>query len=340
MNRTGVNSNGKYYGNETLYKYPELCTLDTCDLTLSPFRYRPTVPGNIIFASIFSIFVVGQLFLGIKHKTWGYMIAMLLGLLLEILGYLARVLLYNNSFDRNYFLMSLVALTIAPAFLTAGIYLCLARIVHVYGAYLSYFKPRTYTLVFCACDIISLVLQALGGAFASSANTKADSNLGKNIMMIGLGFQVFSLLLFAGCAGEFALRVWKNKNNWNPRYIDLVNTKLFKAFLFGLFIATITIFVRSTYRCVELSGGFDSHLFVADELAFMILEGVMIVVATACLTLLHPAVCFQGAWEAANFKFRTNKGDSEKLMSHNSFDGTTYGNVELASVPPAHHNSL
>ena len=122
-------------------------------------------------------------------------------------------MLHNSPFDNNNFLMYLVTLTIAPALLTAAIYLCLARIVNVCGAHLSYFKPRTYTLVFCGCDLVSLVLQALGGAIASTANTTSGSNLGKNIMLAGLGFQVFSLILFTACCAEFAYRVVKNREN-------------------------------------------------------------------------------------------------------------------------------
>jgi hypothetical protein len=44
---------------------------------------------------------------------------------------------------------------------------------------------------------------------------------------------------------------------------------------------------------------------------FMVLEGVMIVIACLCLTLLHPAICFQGAWHEANFQFRTSRPDSK-----------------------------
>lgn len=203
--------------------------------------------------------------------------------------------------------MYLVTLTIAPALMTAAIYLCLARIVHVYGAHLSFFKPRTYTLVFCGCDLISLILQAAGGALASTADTKSQSDVGKNIMLGGLGFQVFSLILFALCCLDFGIRVWRGRGTWNPRYLSLVSSRLFKAFLFGLFVASITIFARSVYRCVELSGGFDGTLFVNDEALFMVLEGVMIIIACATLTFLHPAVCFQGAWHEANFNFRTSK---------------------------------
>jgi hypothetical protein len=68
------------YGNQTLLENPELCTLQTCDLSLASFLYIPTLPGNALYAAIFGIYLLAQLFLGIKHKTWGYMIAMIFGL--------------------------------------------------------------------------------------------------------------------------------------------------------------------------------------------------------------------------------------------------------------------
>lgn len=47
---------------------------------MASFLYLPTVAGNGIYAGIFGIYVALQLYLGIKHKTWGYMVAMILGL--------------------------------------------------------------------------------------------------------------------------------------------------------------------------------------------------------------------------------------------------------------------
>ncbi|TAQ89123.1 hypothetical protein B7494_g2515 [Chlorociboria aeruginascens] len=303
------------YGNATLLANPELCTLQTCDLSMANFNYLPSVAGNAIFAVIFGLLIIGQVFLGVRYRTFGYMVAMLCGLILEIVGYIGRVLLHNSPFDNNLFLIYLICLTIAPAFLTAAIYLCLSRIVIVYGAELSRFKPRTYTLVFCGCDLISLVLQGLGGGIASSANTTSSSNLGKNIMIAGLGFQVASLVLFVILCGEFAWRLRKFRESWSPKHLDLVHSRLFKLFLSALCIGVLTIFVRSLYRCIELSGGFNGSLFRGEQPVFMILEGAMISIATIALTVFHPGVCFQGAWNQANFTFRSPKTSGSKSQS-------------------------
>ncbi|KAK0107329.1 hypothetical protein ONS95_004023 [Cadophora gregata] len=331
-NLTHSNGHGTGYGNQTLLENPNLCTLDTCDLSLASFLYIPTLPGNVLFAAIFGIYLVAQIFLGIKHKTWGYMVAMVMGLLLEVIGYVGRVLLHNDPFNDNNFLMYLVTLTIAPALLSASIYLCLARIVNIYGENLSRFKPRTYTLFFVTCDVICLVLQALGGGIASTADDTSGSDLGRNIMMAGLVFQVVSLTLFSIAATDFGIRVRKHQGQWNPRYLTIVNTLLFKAFLIGLAVATLTIFIRSTYRVAELSGGFNSHLFTDDEVSFMILEGVMIIIACGCLTILHPAVCFQGVWHEANFVFRTSKNRAEKLMYNETGDEESQRGVQMNTL--------
>lgn len=260
-NLTYSTGNGRGYGNQTLLDNPDLCTLETCDLSMASFLYIPTLPGNALFAAIFGVYIVAQLFLGIKHKTWGYMIAMVMGLVLEIIGYVGRIMLHNDPFSNDNFLMYLVTLTIAPAFLSASvslpiysrispanplkIYLCLARIVNVYGENLSRFKPRTYTLFFVTCDIICLVLQALGGGIAASSDTQSSNDLGRNIMLAGLVLQVVSLTFFAIAAGEFGFRVWKGRGQWNERYISIVSTRLFKTFLVGM--SSVSLPTLKTY---------------------------------------------------------------------------------------------
>lgn len=241
---------------------------------------------------------------------------MFFGLVGEIIGYTGRLLLNQNPFDPtgNDFLIYLVDLTIAPAFLSAAVYLCLARIVVVYGAHLSRFRPRTYTLIFCGFDLFSLILQAAGGGIASSATTASMDQVGINVMIAGLSFQVFSLALFATCCADFALRLYRNPSSWSAKHKSLYESWLFKAFLAGLCLATLTIFIRSAFRVAELSGGFHGPL-ANNEISFMILEGAMIVIAATCLTVFHPGIAFQGVWHEADFSFRSRKGDVEKTVT-------------------------
>jgi len=82
------------------------------------------------------------------------------------------------------------------------------------------------------------------------------------------------------------------------------------------------IIVRCTFRAIELWDGFDSEL-ANDEVLYMILEPPMISLAVIALTVLHPGVCFQGAWLAASTskpKIVVGKGD----MYDESERGTSF----------------
>lgn len=114
-------ANGTGVGNITLLLDPNLCTLETCSLSLSSFNYIPSLGGNAVFAAIFGVCILGQLFLGIKYRIWGYMGAMILGLVLEVIGYAARVMLSNSPFNNSDFIMYLTCLAIAPALLSASV---------------------------------------------------------------------------------------------------------------------------------------------------------------------------------------------------------------------------
>jgi hypothetical protein len=91
--------------NPELLANPELCTLDTCPLILAHVQYDPNLAGNVLYLAIFSIVLAFQVFLGIYYRTWGYMAAMSGGLILEIIGYIARVQMHFNPFTQNPFLM-------------------------------------------------------------------------------------------------------------------------------------------------------------------------------------------------------------------------------------------
>lgn len=60
----------------------------------------------------------------------------------------------------------------------------------------------------------------------------------------------------------------------------------------ALVLATVTVYIRSIYRVVELNGGFDSAV-ANDEVAFMVLEGAMVSITCICLTVMHPGMALQ-----------------------------------------------
>jgi hypothetical protein len=63
------------------------------------------LPGNATYAALLGILMLLQIGLGIWYRTWGFMIGMASGLLLEVIGYAGRIMLHNNPFDFNNFLV-------------------------------------------------------------------------------------------------------------------------------------------------------------------------------------------------------------------------------------------
>lgn len=99
--------NGSYFipANNGSYINPDYCTNKICPLVYGELRYVPSFAGNLAYLLIFAACLLAQVVLGLLFRTWGFLFGMLFGCLLEIAGYVGRLLLHSNDFDFNYFVM-------------------------------------------------------------------------------------------------------------------------------------------------------------------------------------------------------------------------------------------
>lgn len=67
------------------------CNTTICELSYASVHYDPSLGGNLLFLILFTAILFIQFGLGIWYKTWTYLLAMTLGLVLEVVGYDARV---------------------------------------------------------------------------------------------------------------------------------------------------------------------------------------------------------------------------------------------------------
>lgn len=103
------------------------CTLEVCPIEWSVYGYRPSLPTNIVFLVLYTIAIITHIVLGIRWKSWGFMSCMILGSLVEIVGYAGRIVLYKNPFDFLGFMIQIVFITTGPVFYTAAIYVTLSK---------------------------------------------------------------------------------------------------------------------------------------------------------------------------------------------------------------------
>ncbi|KAI1343193.1 RTA1 like protein-domain-containing protein [Xylariaceae sp. FL0016] len=304
------------------------CTIDTCTITRSFYRYRIWLVPNIIFCGIFGLSLL--LFLAtrlVTRRAGVFTIAMGLGLVVEITGYVGRVLSYNDQWSSTAFIIQTTSLTFAPAFLAAGVYVCLRQIVRIFGSENSRIRPELYTKIFIPCDVICLITQSAGGTISAIAASNKDSTTtGDNIIIIGLALQVVTLFAFMALATDFGLRVILRKRrlgfaalDQNPALVALRGSPLFRGFLLALSVSTIAIFIRCVFRVAEFSGGYHGPLMARQDL-FVALEGGMISLAVLALNLFHPALCFRGAEQAARFDDKASIRSS--ISDHNLIGGS------------------
>lgn len=116
-------------------------------------------------------------------------------------------------------------------------------------------------------------------------------------MVAGLSFQVFTLLVFMLLSVDFAVRTYiRRRSNGgsgsksSPGLMTQRGKLRFRGFLAALSLATLCIFIRSVYRVVELSEGWNGAL-IKNQGLFIGLEGVMVIVACLLLNVWWPGWC-------------------------------------------------
>jgi hypothetical protein len=196
----------------------------------------------------------------------------------EVLGWAGRTWSSHCPYNENAFLMQITTLVAAPTFLSAGAYLILGRLIRLVGRRSSLISPRTYLILFTTCDIISLVVQAVGGAKASVAQRQdKDTRPGTDIMVAGILFQLGTMSIFVIFLLDFLRRTRQEQLSRESRIV-----------LAAMGLSVTAIFVRSIYRSVELLQGWRGFL-ITHQGYFIALDGAMIVIAVGVYNFVDPA---------------------------------------------------
>ncbi|KAI9373440.1 RTA1 like protein-domain-containing protein [Aspergillus egyptiacus] len=258
-----------------------------CPVEATTYAYYPNLGGNIFFAVFFGVLGVLQTGVGIYYRAWTIMVALAGGGFMELAGYIGRILMNENPWNDDAFKLQIVCLVLAPTFVAAGIYLTLKHIILALGPEHSRLQPRLFTWVFISCDIGSLVLQAAGGGVAAAAgNTDFELlQVGNNIIIAGIAFQVGTMSCCGLLAAEFFWRVRRSgQGAFTEKSVGGRNIHLI---LFGEIFAYITVLIRCIYRIPEMAGGWGNPL-MQKEKEFLVLDGMMIALGVLSLTVFHP----------------------------------------------------
>ncbi|CAK9435587.1 uncharacterized protein LODBEIA_P03140 [Lodderomyces beijingensis] len=302
-----------------------------------------SVPFNVLFAALFLLVLLVNINLGcIWGKSKYFTVCFICGTLLEILGYSVRTAARYYWSNSILFVIQQIALTLAPAFIMAGIYYVLAQLAVLYGPRFSILRPTFISYLFICCDVISLVIQAAGGAVAAVAMLSFENtHPGTYLMVGGIAFQVVSMTVFLWFVFDFIYRInfkfneslrfsfgrWLNlffntksgkllreehyfEALYNPDFSHIRSRPLFNYMPLALVVASAFIYVRCIYRVVELSQGWRGYL-ITHEAFLLTMDALMVLLCCLVMIPFHPSIVL-GRFATKDIKLDTkNETDTE-----------------------------
>ncbi|KAG8831549.1 hypothetical protein FRC17_003000 [Serendipita sp. 399] len=248
-------------------------------LNYNPYGYIPSRSAAAAFIGLYGLSTLLHVVqtLGYKSKVW-WMLVFVAGGIMEILGWVGRL---QSSFDVTKptpYLMQIITLIIAPAWFSAGCYAVTGALIHRIGRQGSRLSARAYTILFVACDCISIALQGVGGATAGKEADRGQSpEKGRAIMLAGIIFQLLTMCLFLFLSIQFYRRRWRD--------LDRHRRKL----VWGTMFASLCIIARGIFRTAELGEGWKGFLFI-HEIFTIDLDGFPIVLCMLVFNIVHPGM--------------------------------------------------
>ncbi|UKZ54993.1 hypothetical protein TrVGV298_008809 [Trichoderma virens] len=246
---------------------------------IGALSFTPMLAPNAIFVTVFTILLIIQLVLTVRFwRYYGYAIGMLGGLLLELLGYVAKVQLSHSRTNKNGYIMYIIGLTLGPTFLSSSLYLGISALQrHYEAAQFRRISPKLFATLFILGDFICLCFIGCGGSLAA---IYADNPIGVDLMIAGLATQVLFTAIFCITLALVCRKI---------QYHLAKDNKL--TYIYCAATSAICLFIRSCWRVAELNGGFNGPLSDKEGI-FIALDSIPMIIMSVLLTVTHPEFWF------------------------------------------------
>ncbi|KAJ7850858.1 RTA1 like protein-domain-containing protein [Mycena leptocephala] len=264
------------------------------NLGFSPYGYTPTEYVCILFVALFGFSTLLHIGQAIHYRMWWLFLSAILAGILETVGWGGRLWSSKSPQIFEAYEIQIVCTVMGPTPLAAANFIVLGRIINRLGPVFSRLSPKLYTILFLCCDIISLVVQAVGGGMAATAvNENRDPTKGGNIILGGSYSRWVHVLLSPPhrMHTDFLLRYLRNRpighgSEQAPSTTVPLGRKM-KLLVYALAFNTTCLFIRAVYRVIELSDGWSGRI-ITTQAYFNVLDGAMITLAILTLNVAHP----------------------------------------------------
>ncbi|KAH9911068.1 RTA1 like protein-domain-containing protein, partial [Fomitopsis serialis] len=229
--------------------------------------------------------IVIHLLQSVRYRMWFLLWTAVVAGILESIGWAGRLWSSYDILASTPFSMQIICTIVGPTPLIAANFIILGHVIRRLGQQYSRLSARLYTIIFVSCDVIALIVQALGGAAAAAAvDNGKNPKAGSDIMLAGIIFQTAAITLYVLLATEFFLRYFYDKP---LRGRENVETGYALESKLQQMIAALVFSSLTWYRCIELGDGWEGRI-IHTQRYFVIMDALMIVFALWTLNLFHP----------------------------------------------------
>ncbi|TEB22953.1 RTA1-like protein [Coprinellus micaceus] len=259
----------------------------------SPYNYIPSQSAGIAMIAVFGLSTLLHFGVALWHRMWWILPTVVLCGALEVAGWGGRLWSYYQPWNGSPFELQICTTIIAPTPLLAAVFVIFGEVIRRLGSGYSRLSAKYYTIIFCTCDVIALIVQGVGGGLAATAaDNGRDPTTGSRIMLGGIAFQLAVITIFAFCAAEYLVRyawdvpVRSIKGSGAETERGEFTGKL-KTMVSAIGFVTVVLFIRAIYRTIELTDGWNG-VIISTERYFIVLDAVMIVLGMYALNIIHP----------------------------------------------------
>ncbi len=175
-----------------------------------------------------------------------------------------------------------IFLLLAPILFAASLYMTLGRVIRaVDGEQHSIIRSKWITTIFVTGDVVSFMIQGGGAGILVKADSASSKNLGQNIIIGGLIFQILVFGVFCVVALTFHRRF--ARKGLVSCYLDIPWGSVINM----LYATSGLIMIRNVFRVVEYAMGHDGYL-LSNEWCVYVFDGVPMVLAMALFAVRYP----------------------------------------------------
>lgn len=287
--------------------------------------YVPRVSLAVVAIVCFSIIAIisWTQFFSIKRQR--YMLTLTLGSSAMVIGYILRIPFRSSPDSVGLYAITTLFVLLAPCAFLALEYMLLGRLALYLGPetvakHCLVFRASRIAKFFVTMDVVTFLIQAAGGGMSA---IESIANTGHKIALVGVIVQAVAFCTFTGFLIYFGYRVkslYPEKWHGGARQSSGSGLSIFskqpiadwRILYWGMLIACIGFIVRSIFRAVEFSQGYDGYL-VTTESYFYALDALPIF-----LSVLIFAVLFPPRYLASQHLFLDNGVEMERTRDESS----------------------